>query len=354
MNMVSHKLKQDAVAETVRKWIMDGRYKEGDQLPPDTELSELFGMNKHTVAQGLNQLVSEDLLTRARMRGTIVKRTFTPPASDAVPLVLSSEGHFFSDMVKELNLRLLAQRLYPVLINNHMFYGNDIESFLDCVISKNQPYGFLFIGEMNFPYDYIKQKQLRFNNSVFMFHHHYPEELPFCRYVLTDYDVMGRKAVEYFAEKNVKRILYPAFHEQYYAGPYSSIQVRIMMSMKEHAAKLGLELDEPLFWRTHGGADIKDMLELSLHEGSGNEGIFTYSDSFMVVNVIPALYKARYSPNDFVKLAQYDTSFAKEYNFASFDIQPQKTVHVALDMLTGKCTERKILIEPEIVIHDSK
>ena len=123
MNMVSHKLKQDAVAETVRKWIMDGRYKEGDQLPPDTELSELFGMNKHTVAQGLNQLVSEDLLTRARMRGTIVKRTFTPPASDAVPLVSSSEGHFYSDMVKELNQCLLDQKLYPVLINNQMFYS---------------------------------------------------------------------------------------------------------------------------------------------------------------------------------------------------------------------------------------
>ena len=74
----------------------------------------------------------------------------------------------------------------------------------------------------------------------------------------------------------------------------------------------------------------------------------------MVVNVIPALYKAGYSPNDFVRLAQYDTSFAKEYNFASFDIQPLKTIHTALDMLTGKSDERKVFIEPEIVIHDSK
>ena len=350
--MVSHKLKQDAVAETVRKWIMDGRYKEGDQLPPDTELSELFGMNKHTVAQGLNQLVSEDLLTRARMRGTIVKRTFTPPASDAVPLVSSSEGHFYSDMVKELNQCLLDQKLYPVLINNQMFYSKNIESFLDCVIDKNQPYGFLFVGEMNFPYDYIRQKQLRFNNSVFMFHYHYPEELPFCRYVLTDYDAMSRKAVEYFAERNVKRILYPAFCEPEYAGPYSSIQVRTMMSMKKYAAKLGLELDEQFFWRTHGGANMKDMLKQTLSIKSGSDGLFAFSDSFLFLDAVAALYKAGYDPDNFVMLAQYDTPLAEKYHFNSFNIQPLKTVHTALDMLTGKCTERKILIEPEIIIHE--
>ena len=68
------KFKHDIIADMVRKWLQEGRYMQGDQLPPDTELSEQFKVNKHTVAQGLNQLVSEGLLTRAPMRGTIVKK----------------------------------------------------------------------------------------------------------------------------------------------------------------------------------------------------------------------------------------------------------------------------------------
>lgn len=350
--MVNHKLKQDAVAETVRKWLMDGRFKEGDQLPPDTELAEYFGMNKHTVAQGLNQLVAEDFLTRARMRGTIVKKTFTPPLSDAVPLVSRSEGHFFCDMVRLLNQGLQQHGLYPVLINNDLaLETNDTISFLDRVISKNQPYGFLFIGEMKFPYEYIKEKQLRFKNSVFMFHYHYPEELPFCRYVRTDYAAMGRKAVEYFAERNVERILFPAICEPHYAGPYSSIQVRIMMSMKEHAGKLGLEFDEQFFWRTHGGADMQDAFTQVLQKKTKYDGLFAFSDSYLFLEVIPPLYKAGYDPDDFAILGQYNTPFAAKYHFDSFDIQPEKTICTALDMLTGKCDERKIFIEPVIRKH---
>ena len=63
--MISYRLKQDIVADTVREWIMEGKYRPGDQLPTDSDLSEMFQMNRRTIGIGLNQLVSENILERA-------------------------------------------------------------------------------------------------------------------------------------------------------------------------------------------------------------------------------------------------------------------------------------------------
>ena len=348
--MINHKLKYHAVTETVRKWIMEGRYKPGDQLPPDTELAEYFHMNKHTVAQGLNLLVEEDLLIRARMRGTVVKNTFTPPVTNSVPLVSLADGHFFENIVRELDKCLQEHDLYPILLNRMIAYETeDITSYLNRLISKNQPYGFLFVGESKFPYDFVQKNKMRFQNSIFLFHYHYHEEIPFCRYVLTDFTAMAQMAVEYFAERGIKKILYPARMEEQYAGPHTSYQVQIMTAMKNHAQKFGLELDEPLFWRTHGGAKLQDALQYSVIKEDIPYGLFAFSDSFIVSNVLPALRHCGFSPEDFAILAQYNTPFAENYCFDSFDVMPEKTVACAVDMLTGKNDEHKVLIKPQII-----
>ena len=73
--MISYRLKQDIVADTVREWIMEGKYRPGDQLPTDSDLSEMFQMNRRTIGIGLNQLVSENILERAPRRGTVVKKS---------------------------------------------------------------------------------------------------------------------------------------------------------------------------------------------------------------------------------------------------------------------------------------
>ena len=218
-------------------------------------------------------------------------------------------------------------------------------------INKNQPYGFLFVGEGHFPYEYIKEKSFRFRNSVFIFHYHWHEELPFCRYVLTDHQAMGRKAVEYFAQRGIKKILFPAVFEKEYTGPHSSIQVQIMKSMKEHAAAAGLEFDESLFCRTHGGAKMEDMLLQIPDCDLQNWGIFAYSDTNIVHRVFPALQQRGIDPDTIPILSNYNTPHAREYHFDSFDIQAQKTILKAVDMLTGVCNDQKVLIEPEIVMH---
>ena len=68
------RLKQDIIAETVRNWILQGKYAPGEKLPTDSELATQFNVNRCTVAAGLNQLTVENLLDRAPKRGSVVKR----------------------------------------------------------------------------------------------------------------------------------------------------------------------------------------------------------------------------------------------------------------------------------------
>ncbi|MDB5083506.1 MAG: araR [Bacilli bacterium] len=66
-------LKQEIVS-----WINSGRYRPGDQLPSEHEISDQFGFSRQTVRQAIGELVQEGWLERTQGKGTFVSRT---PAS---------------------------------------------------------------------------------------------------------------------------------------------------------------------------------------------------------------------------------------------------------------------------------
>lgn len=351
--MISYRLKQDIVADTVREWIMEGKYRPGDQLPTDSDLSEMFQMNRRTIGIGLNQLVFENILERAPRRGTVVKKSLERPLSNAVALVAVSEGDVYSEMARLLNLRLQEHGLYPVLLNNELV-GNTVEitSFLNCMTDRSRPYGILAVGDMKFPYGLLCDNPSRYPNTVFMIRYHHPEELPNARYVLTDYEACGRLAVEYFASHGARRILFPALAERDYAGPWSSMQVQIMQSIAKYAAACGILFDEPLFWRMLGGAPFAETFGLALVSSDVPTGIFAWSDAVMVQKVFPVLRDMGKDPvSDFTILGNFNTPLAASHHFASFNIRTDEIAELSVGMLTNQNEERKILIAPGLAEH---
>ena len=63
------KLKEEIVS-----WIAGGRYRPGDKLPSENELSEQFGLSRQTVRQSIGELVQEGWLSREQGKGTFVSR----------------------------------------------------------------------------------------------------------------------------------------------------------------------------------------------------------------------------------------------------------------------------------------
>ncbi|NPV70110.1 MAG: phosphonate metabolism transcriptional regulator PhnF [Firmicutes bacterium] len=81
------------IKETIREAIAGGRFKPGDQLPPETDLTTQYGVSRMTVRQAVLELVNEGLLYRKRGKGTFV-------AEPKITQGLSGLTSFTEDMEK--------------------------------------------------------------------------------------------------------------------------------------------------------------------------------------------------------------------------------------------------------------
>ena len=72
----------------LREGIRSGALKPGDPIPPESHLSQKFGVSRTTVRQALSRLVYEGLITRQRGRGSFVTE---PPLEHTLPFLSFEE-----------------------------------------------------------------------------------------------------------------------------------------------------------------------------------------------------------------------------------------------------------------------
>jgi len=74
MNSTEHKSARGArsITSELRKAIETGRYYNGDQLPPERDLSETYSASRNTIRKALNNLEEAGLVTRKVGSGTFV------------------------------------------------------------------------------------------------------------------------------------------------------------------------------------------------------------------------------------------------------------------------------------------
>lgn len=346
------RLKQDIITETVRDWIRNGKYNPGEKLPTDIELANHFVVNRCTVAAGLKPLVEENLLERAPKRGTMVKRHTRKLCTNAVALLTRTEGEIYSKFTARINHELLKQDLYPVLMDEDLNRDyDDVIKFMRQLIKQTHPYGCLILGD-HIPYEELKKTPYSLFKTVFLLRYHHFEEFENAYYALTDYEDLGRQIVEYFAERNIKRILFPPSAEIVYRGAWTSLQVTVLEHIKKYAAKAGLEVDADLFWRLHSGAPIDVVLPLAIGRSKVKTGIFSWSDSVLEHSIIPAIRNTGMDPlNDFTLLGNFNTRQSADVGFATFDHRVEDIAKIGVDMLTGNITEKKILVPPQLIQH---
>lgn len=62
------------LAEAVTEQILDGRLREGEQVPTEAQLCEMFGVNRSTVREGIRVLEEANLIRREHARKLVVSR----------------------------------------------------------------------------------------------------------------------------------------------------------------------------------------------------------------------------------------------------------------------------------------
>jgi DNA-binding GntR family transcriptional regulator len=152
--------------EILRKHIYDGVYKEGDLLPSENELCQLYGMTRPTVRQSLSNLANDGYIRKHQGKGSIVHHL---PREIGI---LSVSGTTSAVGDRRLKTKIIVK---PVLMRwplEFMFPLTELEKESGCIYMErvrlldNVPifYDISFIANINLPRITARQFE---NRSLF-------------------------------------------------------------------------------------------------------------------------------------------------------------------------------------------
>jgi len=152
--------------ETLRKHISEGVYKEGDLLPSENELCQLYGMTRPTVRQALGSLANDGYIIKHQGKGSIVHLL---PREIGI---LSVSGTTSAVGDRKLKTTIIVK---PVLMKwpvDFMFTLTDLEKESGCIYMERVRYlddipifyDISFIANFNLPR--ITSRQFE-NKSLF-------------------------------------------------------------------------------------------------------------------------------------------------------------------------------------------
>lgn len=139
--------------ETLRKHILEGVYSEGDLLPSENELCQLYGVTRPTVRQSLSSLANDGYISKHQGKGSIVH---TLPREIGI---LSVSGTTSAVGNRDLKTQIIVK---PALIpwpENFMFPLSELEKESGCIymervrLLENEPifYDINYIANINLP-----------------------------------------------------------------------------------------------------------------------------------------------------------------------------------------------------------
>ena len=148
----------DQIKDDLLSKIKDGTYPEGQTIPSELELAEMYGVSRPTIRQALQILVSDGYLEKRRRRGTVVTK---PKVSQSFTMSISS----FEDAMRlagrlpktkvlvfkreranaEVEKRLELTRGQDVFKLVRLRYADDlpnvfVESYIPCTTPTGRPW----------------------------------------------------------------------------------------------------------------------------------------------------------------------------------------------------------------------
>jgi len=163
--------------EVLRKHILDGVYREGDLLPSENELCQLYGMTRPTVRQSLSTLANDGYIRKHQGKGSIVHNLPKEIGILSVSGTTSAAGN------RNLKTKIIVK---PVLItwpDEFMFPLSDLEKESGCIymervrLLEDSPifYDISYIANINLPRITARQFE---NRSLFqILREHYRVEI---------------------------------------------------------------------------------------------------------------------------------------------------------------------------------
>jgi GntR family transcriptional repressor for pyruvate dehydrogenase complex len=88
------------IADQIRESILAGDFTPGDKLPPERELSEMFGVSRPSVREALNILSSAGLVMSYQGGGTVVQSLVDPNQGNSLSELIRSQQERALDVIE--------------------------------------------------------------------------------------------------------------------------------------------------------------------------------------------------------------------------------------------------------------
>jgi len=163
--------------EILRRHITEGVYEEGNLLPSENELCQLYGMTRPTVRQSLGSLANDGYIRKHQGKGSIVQH----PQSDIG--ILSVSGTTSAVGSRNLRTRIIVKPCLKSWPGDFMFPLSELEIESGCIYMERLRlldevpifYDISFIANINLPRITARQFE---NRSLFaILREHYNVEI---------------------------------------------------------------------------------------------------------------------------------------------------------------------------------
>ena len=88
------------LSERLRRFMAEGKFRDGDRLPPERTLAETFGVSRSSVREAIRALAEKGLLERRHGDGTDVRVPDMEPLRSALLEAVDSEGLMFDEVTE--------------------------------------------------------------------------------------------------------------------------------------------------------------------------------------------------------------------------------------------------------------
>ncbi|OGP75559.1 MAG: hypothetical protein A2V86_07695 [Deltaproteobacteria bacterium RBG_16_49_23] len=99
-NSIKHTKISEDIANQIKRLIIDGKLKPGDQLPPERELIKQLGVSRPSLREALNALAAMGFLDVRQAKRTFVKSVSSKLIEDPLSLLIKADDQKIFDLIE--------------------------------------------------------------------------------------------------------------------------------------------------------------------------------------------------------------------------------------------------------------
>lgn len=360
INRRKHKPLYEQIEDQIKHNILSGKYKEGDQLPPEIQLSEELGVSRNTVRQAFINLAKDGYIERSKGRGSFVTRK-----AQKVLKNLSERNSMAQDNILVLQPRFRIEHiLHPFYCevistietvlgaeNYGLVYSTvNLDTRLDGLIKRTNAKGIIMVGVSDRE---VAANLLKYELPLASVHEVFPGLPISC--ISVDNVLGGYLATSYLIEHHHRHISFIVSSS--YDKVFIDRHRGYVMALEQHNMEYRPEL---VFIGEPYERDAYEATKQLIAGGAEFDAIVASSD-VVALGVMDALFEHGLQIPDDVSLVGYDDLNVAHLTSPRLTTirQPavevgRKTAERMLELLYGEGNVAKhLLVEPVLVERES-